>query len=117
MTISGLVGRTVLVVEDHPIIFMDIKRELERAGASVVRGAEHAGDPNLSTAVLDAADEVADRLTERDLPFVFYSGREADTFARWPQAPLLAKPASAEAIVSSLARLLRPMKPREGSTA
>jgi two-component sensor histidine kinase len=103
-----LAGETILVVEDELVLLLDLKRALEQAGARV-RGAHCAEELNLSGAVLDgAATAIADRLTERRLPFVFCSGREPAAFARWPHAPVLGKPVSAEAVVARLAHMLRP---------
>lgn len=104
---DNLLGRTILVVEDEPVILLDLKQALERASARVVSGAHNVDDATLSGAVLDGAlPLVADRLTERRLPFIFCSGREASEFSHWPHASLLSKPASAEAIVNRLIRLL-----------
>ena len=73
-------------------------------------------DISLSGAVLDgAAPSIADGLTDRGLPFVFHSGRQPDAFTRWPHAPVLAKPISARAIVTTLARLLRAKATEEGA--
>jgi hypothetical protein len=107
MATNDLAGHTILVVEDQPVIMLDLKRALEQAGARV-RGAYNAEDVSLSGAVLDgAAPSVADGLTDRGLPFVFHTGREPDAFRRWPHAPVLVKPTSAMAIVTTLARLVR----------
>lgn len=108
---DGLAGHTILVVEDEPTILLDLTRALEFENARVVSGSHHADDAAISAAVLDGAlPHVADRLTERKLPFLFCSGRRADEFARWPHSPLLSKPASAKAIVDSLIGLLLPDK-------
>lgn len=113
MTTDDLSGYTILVVEDQPVVLLDLKNALEQAGAHV-RGVYSPEDTSLSGAVLDgAAPALADELTERKLPFVFHSGRQADAFARWPHAPVLGKPASAKAIVITLARLLRARAPTE----
>ena len=115
MTTKDLAGHTILVVEDQPVIMLDLKRALEHAGARV-RGAYNAKDVSLSGAVLDgAAPSVADGLTDRGLPFVFHTGREPDAFRRWPHAPVLVKPTSAKAIVTALARLLRAKTTEEGA--
>ena len=115
MTTNDLAGHTILVVEDQPVIMLDLKRALEQAGARV-RGSYDAEDTSLSGAVLDgAAAAVADGLTERGLPFVFHSGRQPAVFTRWPHAPVLVKPTSAEAIVANLARLLRAKGSTEGA--
>jgi hypothetical protein len=47
-------------------------------------------------------------LTERGLPFVFYTGRQSNEFARWSHVPVLVKPASVTRIVSHLVELLHP---------
>jgi two-component sensor histidine kinase len=108
---GGLIGHTVLVVEDEPTILLELTHALECESAQVVFGSHHVDDAAISAAVLDGAlPDVADRLTERRLPFLFCSGRQADEFSRWPHSPLLSKPASAKAIVDRLIRLLRPGK-------
>jgi hypothetical protein len=54
MTTNDLAGHTILVVEDQPVIMLDLKRALEHAGARV-RGAYNADGVSLSGAVLDGA--------------------------------------------------------------
>ena len=81
-----LAGRSILVVEDNPIIAMDIVRGLQTAGASVSE-ARSLSDaltkvecPTLSAAVLDHglndgdASQICERLDQRNIPFVIYSG-------------------------------------------
>src|SRR5262249_23283512 len=80
-------GRRILVVEDEPLIALDIAQALESAGASVFvaasldEGLRLAEQDGLSAAVLDfvlgANDGAAlcARLRERAIPFVIYSGR------------------------------------------
>src|SRR5262249_42268616 len=85
--VLDLSGRCVLVVQDGPLIAMDIGQALESAGASVfiavtldeaLRVTEQGG---LSAAVLDLVLGASDggalcaRLRERAIPFVIYSGR------------------------------------------
>ena len=109
MTQNNLVGKTTLVVEDQFTIFLDLKDVLEEADARVLLGSQHVDHAQLSAAVLDRAESmVADRLTERGLPFVFYTGRQSN--ARWPHVAVLVKPASVTRIVSRLAELLRPQQ-------
>src|SRR6267154_1801796 len=82
----SLCGRSILVVEDEPLIALDLEQSLRKAGARVLSActldralllAEHAG---LSAAVLDyglAAGNcgpISERLTQRRIPFVIYSG-------------------------------------------
>ena len=81
-----LVGRLILVVEDEPLVALDVLRGLEAAGARVISARTlvdaltKAGDPDLSAAVLDHGliegdtSEVCEKLEERGIPFVLYSG-------------------------------------------
>jgi CheY-like chemotaxis protein len=85
-TNTSLAGCSILIVEDEPLIALDIAQAFERAGAVVlnartlvdaVRLVEHEG---LAAAVLDFglgdddADTVCSRLSERNVPFVLHSG-------------------------------------------
>jgi DNA-binding response OmpR family regulator len=76
----------ILVVEDEPVIAMDVVLGLRSAGASVSQ-ARTVSDalckvecPELSAAVLDHglndgdASRICDRLEQRNIPFVVYSG-------------------------------------------
>ena len=81
-----LAGRLVLVVEDEPLVALDIANGLEAAGAKVITARLFADallkseDPALSAAVLDHGlsdgdtSQVCARLKQRDVPFVIYSG-------------------------------------------
>jgi CheY-like chemotaxis protein len=81
-----LAGRPILVVEDEPIIAMEVVQGLQAAGASVSQ-ARTLSDalcevecPRLSPAVLDHAlsdgdaSQICDRLDQPNIPFVVYSG-------------------------------------------
>ena len=81
-----LVGRLILVVEDEPLVALDVIRGLEAGGARVISARTHADalikaeDPDLSAAVLDHglregdSSEVCEKLKARNIPFVLYSG-------------------------------------------
>ena len=113
-----LVGRTVLVVEDEPLIALDIVHGLAEAGARVVSARtlpdalNKAQELELSAAVLDHklssddTSEVCAALERRNIPFVLYSG-----FSRLDgacgRAAIVAKPASPHVLVSTLVGLLR----------
>ena len=86
MSPSLLQGRSILIVEDEPLITMDLTLALETTGASVTSTntlkhalllVEHDG---LSAAILDHAlgDDNSSllykRLNERGIPFMIYSG-------------------------------------------
>src|SRR6185503_14086572 len=102
MEFPGLRGRSILVVEDEPLIGMEIRSALEDAGASVtatttVRHAlilvEHDG---LAAAIMDHAladgdsTELCARLAARGIPYVSYSGFDPVKGAS-PEAPFVGK--------------------------
>jgi DNA-binding response OmpR family regulator len=81
-----LQDRAILIVEDEPMIAMDVAQAFERAGATTsVTSTVHRAlilveDEKLSAAVLDhklpdgESSPVCKRLEERGLPFVVYIG-------------------------------------------
>jgi DNA-binding response OmpR family regulator len=106
-------GCTILLVEDEPLISLELKHILEEAGAKVLsaNGAKSAHSLidtfDLSGAVLDWIDaDICRRLIERSVPFVFYSGHTADTFEAWQHVPVVSKPAFPEDIVTALTAAL-----------
>lgn len=119
---ARLAGSRVLVVEDEFIIALDIQASLEEAGATVVGPAltlqqalEFAEKEKFSAAMLDlrlgrdSASPVAQILTERHIPFLFYTGQPpGDPIRRaWPESVTLSKPATGDAIVQAVAGILR----------
>jgi DNA-binding response OmpR family regulator len=113
----ALRGRSILVVEDEPLIGMNIRTALEDAGATVtatttVRHAliliEHDG---LSAAIMDHAltdgdsTELCVRLSARGIPYVSFSGFDPVKGAS-PDAPHVSKPATMDVLLSTLAGLL-----------
>jgi DNA-binding response OmpR family regulator len=82
----SLEGRSILIVEDQPLVVMDITQEFEPTGAALTTTntlkhalilVEHDG---LSGAILDHAlpdgdsSELCARLKQRGIPFMMYSG-------------------------------------------
>ena len=113
MASSSLDGLTFLVVEDEPLIAMDIAMALEDCGAKVTTttSLKHAvlladGD-GLSGAILDHSLGDGDssvlraRLKERGIPFLVYSGYEV------VGEPHLSKPATPGQLVAAMERLIR----------
>ena len=113
-----LLGRSILVVEDEPLIALDITQSFEPTGAEMtttntLRHAlllvEHDG---LSAAILDHALGDGDssllckRLMERGIPFLIYSGFERLEGA-CKGAPHVSKPASPAVLVAAMEDLLR----------
>ena len=112
-----LCGRSILVVEDQPLIAMDIKLIFEMAGADVTTTDTLRGAPALvqhrpvSAVILDhalpdgEATVLYARLKDLGVPFMIYSGHQPIK-GDWGSAPHLAKPATAEALVASMSDLI-----------
>jgi DNA-binding response OmpR family regulator len=85
---ASLIGCVVLIAEDEPLIALEIRQGFEEEGAKVImahtlpealRGVE---DAALSVAILDHglgdSHEVCERMKERNIPFITYSGYDLD---------------------------------------
>jgi DNA-binding response OmpR family regulator len=113
-----LAGHCILVVEDEVLIALDIAEGLRAAGASVVtartvgEGLRLAEEPHLAAAVLDLAlsdgdcSPLCDRLNQRKLPFVLYTGFDCNVRGACHGGIRVAKPASSQALVDALADML-----------
>jgi len=113
-------GHRVLIIEDELLIALDLQEALIQVGADVVgiaataqEAAEAVAVPSLTAAIVDlrlngqSVREAVQRLTDRDLPFIFYSGLDATPTARsWPKVPLLFKPLPPEEVAQALARVV-----------
>ena len=112
-----LVGHSILVVEDEPLIALDIKRGFEAAGAQVViertlqRALVAVEVTGLSAAILDHAlgdgnsSPLCERLKERDIPFVLHSGF-SNLDGACSTGVVVGKPATPEVLVTAVAGLL-----------
>ena len=82
-----LAGQRILIVEDEPLVALDIADVFKSAGAEVIIArtlgeAMHQAEPqDLTAAVIDHAlhdgvttSDVCAKLKERDIPFIVYSG-------------------------------------------
>jgi DNA-binding response OmpR family regulator len=81
-----LAGRLILIIEDEPLIALGISDALQEAGAQTVTARTLAAalvaieGPSLSAAIVDHAlgdgdsSELCQRLKERNVPFLMYSG-------------------------------------------
>ena len=111
-------GQHVLIIEDEPLIALDLEQALSSAGAVVhreyrrecTRGCRVA---SVTAAIVDlrlherSVRDVVERLAIRNLPFVFYSGQtETHTASSWPGVPLLLKPLPPKEVVEMLARVV-----------
>ena len=123
-----LAGRSILIVEDEPLIALDVEVALHDVGAKVL-SASHLRDglhlaehPGLSAAVLDLrlghndCTAICRRLSKLRVPFMFYSGyRGAHVYELWPNAPVLSRPANADRIVEAVVGMLPRAWPRRVS--
>ena len=112
-----LLGRSILVVEDEPIIAMDVARKLDAAGASVLVARTlsdalvEVETPDLSAGVVDHrlsdgdASQVCSRLDARNIPFVIYSGYNHVT-GPCSEGEHLRKPVPPDVLVGTLVDLL-----------
>src|SRR5262245_11862827 len=116
--VLDLFGRRVLIVEDEPLIAMEIEQALESAGASVdiaatLDEALRLTEQGVSAAILDLVLGASDggalcaRLRERAIPFVIYSGRSDIPVGCQPGA-FVSKPAHPEALLQAIASVLAP---------
>lgn len=113
-----LKGRSILIVEDNPLIVMDITMAFEDTGAELTTTntlkhalllVEHDG---LAGAILDHAlgegnsSLLCTRLTERGIPFMIYSGYSKPQGA-CGDALHISKPATHEMLRSAMEGLVR----------
>jgi CheY-like chemotaxis protein len=113
-------GNKVLVVEDEPLIAMDIDATLSAAGITVVGPARTIAEArqlleqhDLHAALLDVnvggepIDDVAGTLARNNVPFAFLTGYGRESLpAAHRQAQMLKKPFVAETILAAVGGLL-----------
>ena len=117
---SALHGQSILIVEDEPLIAVDMHAALSETGASIIAALNRheallaAANAEISAAILDIklggcdCSLVCTALTRRHVPFMFYTGyRNDDVRKVWPWAPLLVKPATREQLLTYVLRLLK----------
>jgi PAS domain S-box-containing protein len=117
-----LLGKRVLIVEDEPLVSMDIAASLSIAGCEIVGPAgsfEKAklliDEERLDAALVDlnltghTADELAAALTQKQVPFAFVTGYGRDALPRaFRDALMLGKPHSQDQLLALLQQLIDP---------
>jgi PAS domain S-box-containing protein len=117
---AKLAGRRLLVVEDEPLVALDIAAGLQEAGAEVVASTGSAKDAlhTIESKALDAAlldgnlhgrpvDDIAAALTRRKVPFLFVTGYGPESLPRaFSRAAILSKPFSQQQLIDAAARLV-----------
>ncbi len=114
-----LKGRTILIVEDEPLVAFDLADLVEDQGGvvagpvpTVAEGLSLADSSAASAAILDANLEDCDvtqlalALIEKGTPFVIYTGTGLpDALARThPDLPVVMKPAQTRRVIEALDR-------------
>jgi DNA-binding response OmpR family regulator len=114
----NLHGQSILIVEDEPLIALDLANSFQEAGALVITATALwqanalVEKDGLSAAVLDHAlgeensDALCERLKRRGIPFLIYSGY-SDVSEHCKEAPHVAKPASPTVLVHTVGKLIR----------
>ena len=114
-------GARVLVLEDDPLLLLELESILQDAGAEIVACCRNVKDGlmaveknGVAAAILDVRigrttiAPVARQLAKRGTPFLFYTGQvENDpALAEWSDHVVLSKPARPATIVAAVALLL-----------
>ena len=114
---SSLLGCSILIVEDEPLIALDLQATLEAAGADVICCKAHdavrmVGQKTFTAAVLDARPgssdhrPIARHLRDSKVPFLFYSTQAPEDVTTVRGAPVVLKPGRPQDIVGAVALLL-----------
>ena len=111
-----LAGRAVLIVEDEPLVALDIAESFRKAGASILTaskvqdGLRLAGHPDVSAAIVDFGlsdgdgTALCECLKERGIPFILHSGYTHISDA-CRVGVVIPKPASPDVLVSTVVRV------------
>ncbi|HEY7552779.1 MAG TPA: response regulator [Hyphomicrobiaceae bacterium] len=120
MSNGVLAGRSILIVEDEPLIALEVHAAFRAAGANIASAADAQealrmiNVPGLSAALVDInlgsgdCSAVCERLARQGIPFVFYTGEaRPDILLKWPSAPVLTKLADKQRVVEVVAGVIR----------
>ena len=117
---ESLQGFRILLVEDDPLICLDLQTSLSDLGAivsdasNVSAALEILAANTLDFAVLDfdlgpqTSEPIATAARERQVPFLYLSGysEHDQRFSRWPDSVVLVKPISAVTIARHIKEVL-----------
>jgi DNA-binding response OmpR family regulator len=118
MRTGVLNGRAILVVEDEPLIALDIAEALGAAGAicltmnTLKEALDAVERPGIKGAIVDCAlkdgdtTSLCERLNERGIPFMIYSGFSKTGRGACAAAPHLEKPATEAQLVTAMVNLI-----------
>jgi two-component sensor histidine kinase/CheY-like chemotaxis protein len=119
-TTQSLQGKRILVVEDEPLVALDLASTLKEEGCHVVGPASSVetakkliADAEFDAALLDAnlgghrVDELAASLVRQNQPFAFVTGYGRGVLPEpFSTAPMIGKPYPPAQLLASLAKLL-----------
>jgi PAS domain S-box-containing protein len=114
--------RRILIVEDEPLLAMELETNLNALGCKTLRSAATLnaakaaiGDSGCDAALVDVnlggrqADELAVALTRKNIPFAFVTGYGREGLpAGFKEVAILSKPFAKEELLVVLAQLLQP---------
>jgi CheY-like chemotaxis protein len=114
-------GLRILLVEDDPLIRLDLETSLTELGAIVTAAADVSkalvaiGTSALDFAVLDfelgteSSEPIAEAAQARNIPFLYLSGynEHDERFSRWSGIRILAKPLSVARIAHGIEQVLK----------
>jgi CheY-like chemotaxis protein len=118
---ESLRGLRILLVEDDPLIRLDLEASLEEFGA-VVTAASNVAAAFAALAVampdfavldfelgMETSESIAEVVQARNVPFLYLSGysEHDERFGRWPGIRVLAKPLSAARIARGIEDILK----------
>jgi CheY-like chemotaxis protein len=117
---SDLRGKRVLLIEDEPLVGMEMESELRSQGFEVIGPATHIESANrliaentFDAALVDAnldghsAEEIAAALAQKGIPFAFATGYGRDALPEpFRDAVILAKPFGADRLTAVVQELL-----------
>ena len=126
---AQMAGRRVLVVEDEPLLALDVASTLEDVGVEAVGPAGTVEEAlrliekgSLDAALVDVnlngrtVDEIAAALTRGHVPFAFMTGTDRKNLPQaFLEAPMLAKPYMHQALLEMIAKLIA-SRHRRGQT-
>lgn len=115
-------GRRILIIEDEPLLAMELETNLSALGCKTLRSAAtlDAASTFIENSECDAAlvdvnlaglqvDELAIALTKKHIPFAFVTGYGREALpSGFQDAIILSKPFAKEQLLGTLARLLHP---------
>src|SRR5262245_23531170 len=104
-SVNPLFGRCVLILEDEPLIALDLHDALHKAGASILAATSIKealtliARAQICAAIIDVnvgghdCSSVCAALTKRAIPFMVYTGySNAPSLSQWSTAPTVDKP-------------------------